>query len=172
MSEGSWLDEARKLAEYRKEAIPFLLRASKRFDVSPSHAKAVGRLWLEADKLDSLIYSLLEELNNGLLSGKGEIDATRGASVKPHHGADTLLYECTWSLVWEKAYGINVSLAVEPSPLSFEIRVASLKAAEDETLSFPPETNSLKNALTNSYAAEASLQEQTSQSKPRRPKTG
>ncbi len=157
MDESSWLDEARKLTEYRKEAVSFLLRASSRFDASPEHAKAVSHLWLEADKLDSLIYGLLEEINRGLLSGKGEIDVTRGASVKPHHGSDTLFYDCTWSILWKPNHGIAVNLAVEPASASFEMKVASLKAGEEEIVPFPPESSALKNTLKNAYAAEASI---------------
>ena len=114
MDEASWIDQAKKLVEYRREAQEFLARIGQRFDAAPHHAKSISRLWFEADQLDALICGLLEEINEGLLGGQAELDVTRGASLRPNVDEDTLFYDCTWSLLWGEGKGLIVSFAIEP----------------------------------------------------------
>ena len=155
----SWLDQARKLAEYRREALGFIGRAGKQFPVAPEHAKAVSRLWIAADEVDDLVCGLLEEMNRGLLGGKGELDTTRGAAVRPHGVEETLFYDCTWSLLWNESLGVFVNLAIEPQSEIFVVRALALRAEEEERLPFPTDGAALKSALARVYAAEMTIED-------------
>ena len=162
MSSGgaSWLEEAKKQVEYTKEALSFLNRARQQFETSPTHARAVAKLWLAADQVDELICTLLEEMNQGLLEGMGELDTTRGAAIRPvGMEEETLFYDCTWSLAWSEDKGIAVNLAVEPRSQILQVQVWARQAMDREAISFPIHDDALKEALVMIYVAEATLEE-------------
>ncbi|MFN3974591.1 MAG: hypothetical protein ACK4K2_04870 [Dehalococcoidia bacterium] len=130
----SWIERVRRLVAYQQEAVGFLERVRQQFPLAmPQHAPAVARLWLLADEVDPFLCTLLEELNRGLLEGKGQVDTTRGAQVRQEgmplgpglegvpglspqllEGKETMRYDCTWSLRWEPAKTVAVQLSVEP----------------------------------------------------------
>ncbi|GBD11913.1 hypothetical protein HRbin23_01596 [bacterium HR23] len=129
----AWIERARRLVAYQQEALAFLERVRRQFPLAvPQHAPAVARLWLLADEVDSFLCTLLEELNRGLLGGKGEVDTTRGAHTRRENaplapglegipglspslaGREYIRYDCTWSLKWEEEKAVSVQLTVEP----------------------------------------------------------
>ncbi|MCS7206547.1 MAG: hypothetical protein NZ951_01220 [Dehalococcoidia bacterium] len=127
----SWIERVRRLVAYQQEALEFLERVRRQFPLAtPQHALAVARLWALADEVDPFLCTLLEELNRGLLEGKGQMDTTRGAytrkaGVPPLPGLEdapglsfsarpTMCYECTWSLKWDDGKAVAVQLTVEP----------------------------------------------------------
>ena len=148
----SWLDEAKKLLEYRREAAEFLERAAQQLPVSPGDAGAVAALWHEAERLDTMVCTLLSEMNAALLEGGGELDTTRGASPVD---ADGVVYECSWTLDWGDDLGLLVKLSTEPKHLTLDLVVRATRASEDRRVSYPLTEDSLKHALGNAYAAEA-----------------
>ena len=83
VDELSWLERTRRLVDYHQEALEFIGRAGQQISANPSHALAVGRLWLEADGIDDTVCTLLDEMNTGLLEGGGELDTTRGVATRP-----------------------------------------------------------------------------------------
>ena len=125
MSDG-WIDSIAKAYQYKLDALDFLSRVREQFPSSnPTHAGIVSKLWIAADDMDKPVNIALAELNQGLLSDKGEIEITRGASMQPGSSSqiefnsefsdstndqflgqmgsfnpDRLIYECTWSLSW------------------------------------------------------------------------
>ena len=149
----SWLDEAKKLLEYRREAAEFLERAAQQLPVSPGDAGAVGALWHEAERLDTMICTLLGEMNTFLLDGGGEMDTTRGASPIDAGG---VVYECSWTLEWDDGLGVLVKLSTEPRHSAFELIVRATRASEERRVPYPIAEDSLKHALAHTYAAEAS----------------
>ena len=74
----SWIERARRMAEYHPDALDFIRRASAHFPVAAHHVQLLLRLWVEADTLDALILPLLDEMNTELLCGQGELETTRG----------------------------------------------------------------------------------------------
>ena len=155
--EVSWIDRARKLMGYHQEALEFIARAAKQLPAaSPADAPGVGRLWLEADLLDHLVCGLLEEINSGLIEGRGELDATRGVAPHPHALDDQgVLYECSWSLLWDESRGVSVKLAIDPRSGEFQAEAGSLNAPATQSLRFPLTQPDLQEALTTAYVVEA-----------------
>ena len=152
----SWLDEAKKLLEYRREAAEFLERAARQLPVSPDDAGAVSALWHEADGLDAMVCALLGEMNAVLLDGGGELDTTRGASPAGSPAdADGVVYECSWTLDWDGGLGISVKLSTESRHPTFNLVVRATRASEERRVPYPIAEEGLKLALANTYAAEA-----------------
>lgn len=153
----SWLERAHKLVTYHQEALGFIQRIGQQLPASPSDALAVGRLWLEAEKLDPVVCGLLDEMNVGLLGGKGELDTTRGASLAQSPAEDRLVYECTWSLRWEDSRGVSVDLALDSLSEAYYITVRGLQSGQAERVRFPLDEAELKEALVNAYVADATF---------------
>ena len=148
----SWLDEAKKLLEYRREAAEFLDRAAQQLPVSYGDAGAVAALWHEAERLDTIVCTLLSEMNAALLEDGGELDTTRGASPVD---ADGIVYECSWTLDWSDRQRLSVKLSTEPRHSTFDLAVRAVRASEERRVPYPVTEDSLKHALANAYAAEA-----------------
>ncbi|MCH8063016.1 MAG: hypothetical protein IH861_10985 [Chloroflexi bacterium] len=155
-SETSWTDKAKKLVAYHSEAQDFIRRAGDELPVSPDDALTLGRLWEEADGLDELVCTLLDQLNNDLLKGEAEFDTTRGASVRRSRldQQETLFYDCTWSLTWGGC-SVVVNLSVEGKTSLYEAQVAAGSANEVHPVSHPISESALKAALVSAYVAEA-----------------
>ena len=155
-SEPSWTDQAKKLVEYHRQAQDFIRRAGDQLPVSQDDALALGRLWVEADRLDELVCTLLDQLNNDLLNGEAEFDTTRGASLRRSRLDDqeTLFYDCTWSLTWEDC-SVVVNLSVDPKTSLYEAQVAAGSSKEVHPVSHPMSESVLKAALVSAYVAEA-----------------
>lgn len=155
-----WTEEVRRLADYHREAAEFLQRVRQRFpQAHPRHVGAVARLWLSADELDPLVCSVLEELNRALLEGKGEVDTTRGASLRPDLvGREALHYECAWALTWPTG-ALRVRLSVEPEDPSPRLEVAAERAGERERLAYPVDPDRLRRALGRLFALEWAWEE-------------
>ncbi len=152
-----WLDEAKKLLEYRREAAEFLERAAQQLPVSHDDAGAVSALWHEAEGLDAMVCTLLDQINTVLLDGRGELDTTRGVSpLGSPADAERVVYECSWTLDWGDCLGISVKLSTDPRYSSFELLVRATRAAEERRVPHPAAEDDLKLALAHTYAAEAS----------------
>ncbi len=163
MAEGAdWLERIRKRVSYYEEALDFIGRVGKQLDVTPADAPALCMLWVEADALDETICSLVSEINDGLLEGRGELDITRGASVRPTGptpGPDqeSVFYECSWTLTWDDALGVSVNLAIDPRVMMPEGEVRAAKAGLTRRTRYPLEESDLKGALADAYVAEVTL---------------
>ena len=156
MKEYSWLERAKKLVEYNSEALDFLRRVGGQLPVARADAAAISRLWVQADNMDETICRLLEEMNAGLLDGAGELDTTRGASMRQSDiYEEAVYYDCTWSLLWGNGRGILVNLAVESLFHDFDMRVQSLLASSSQPVRYPFTEDEFKEYLVNAYFAEA-----------------
>ena len=157
-SELSWTEKAKKLVAYHREAQDFIRRAGDDLPVSLDDAAALGRLWAEADELDELVCTLLDQLNNELLKGEAEFDTTRGAAVRRSRLDDqeSLFYDCAWSLTWGGC-SVVVNLSVEAKTSLYEAQVAAGSAKEAHPVSHPISETALKAALVSAYVAEATL---------------
>ncbi len=152
----SWLDRAKRLLEYRREAAEFLDRVGQQLPVSPSDAASVSLLWAEADELDAMVCGLLNEMNAGLMDGRAELDTTRGAIPA---GTDGVTYECCWALAWSDGLGLSVRLSTDPRYSTLELLVRSARSAEERPVPYPTAEGDFKLALAQAYAAEASIGE-------------
>ncbi len=152
----SWLDRARRLLKYRREAAEFIERVSQQLPVSPSDAASVSALWEEADELDPMVCGLLNEMNAGLIAGRAELDTTRGAMPV---GTDGVTYECCWTLAWDDGLGLSVKLSTDPKYSTLELLVRSTRSAEERRVPYPTTEDDFKLALAQAYAAEASIGE-------------
>ena len=146
-----WIERAKSLVDYHSEAKGFLSRASAYFPVTPEDAEAICLLWVEADRLDEEVYGALLAMNEGLLQGAGEIDVTRGADIVEDIGdAETLVYQCTWSLDWGAQKRVGVVLSIEPRSHSFTALVQSSGGGES-ALGMPLQADSVRQALSLAY---------------------
>jgi arylformamidase len=153
--ETPWVEQARRLVAYHQEALDFVSRVGQQLPVSAADAALVGRLWLEADGLDNLVCALLDEMNTGLLEGKGALDATRGASLGPSASSEeAVFYDCVWALLWGDGRGVSVNLAVNSGSRDYEVSVRSIQAKEVQRIGFPVAEAELKGALIDAYVAE------------------
>ena len=152
----SWLERAKRLLKYRREAAEFLDRVSRQLPVSPSDAASVSLLWEAADELDALACGLLNEMNAGLMAGRAELDTTRGAIPV---GTDGVTYECCWTLAWNDGLGLSVRLSTDPRHSTLELLVRSTRSAEERQVPYPTTEDDFKLALAQAYAAEASIGE-------------
>lgn len=153
--EPPWLERARRLVAYHQEALDFVRRVGQQLPVGATDAGMVARLWLEAEELDNLVCALLDEMNTGLLEGKGELDATRGASLRPSaSGEESVFYDCVWSLLWGDGRGISVNLAVNSRSGDYEASVRSVEARKVQRIGFPIAEAELKDTLIDAYVAE------------------
>ena len=152
----SWLDRAKRLLKYRREAVEFLERVSQQLPVSPSDAASVSLLWEAADELDSMVCGLLNEMNSGLMAGRAELDTTRGAVPV---GTDGVAYQCCWTLAWNDGRGLSVKLSTDPRYSTLELLVRAARSAEERRVPYPTTEDDFKLALAQAYAAEASIDE-------------
>ena len=157
----SWLERARRLVDYHQEALEFIGRAGQQIPANPTHALAVGRLWLEADGIDDRVCTLLDELNSGLLGGNGELDTTRGVAMRPSQlGEEGVFYSCSWSLLWGGGRGVSLDLSIEPRSGTFEALVRSVRGVDSTSVRFPFSDSDLKEALVSAYVVEATSEDQ------------
>ena len=160
----SWIERAKKLVEYHEEAQDFVRRVGKQLPTGPSDALAVSELWVEADRLDDLICSLLDEMNTGLVGGNAELDTTRGASIRPAgFEEEAVFYECSWTLQWGEHRGVLVNLAVEPSARLYEVNVHAIQAEETRSIRHPVTESELKEGLINAYVIETTRDDSVGQ---------
>ena len=150
-----WIERARRLTAYHAEAVDFVARVGQSLPAAPADAKAVRELWAEADRLDALVCSLLDEMNRELLGGSGEMDATRGADIRPlTFEEEALFYECSWILEWGHASAVKVDLAVEPRTMFFDANVYGVSTDEKINLPHPISESELKDGLVDAYVSE------------------
>ena len=123
------------------------------------HTNILSRLWVESDSLDETICSLLDDLNRHLIEEKATLDTTRGASMRPTIMEEqSLFYDCSWNLLWDnEKRGISVNLAIDSGTNIFEAQVRSIGATESFGVRYPLSESDLKDALTNAYVAEVTL---------------
>ncbi len=156
----SWIERARRLAAYHAEAVDFVSRVGQSLPAAPADARAVRELWAEADRLDATVCSLLDVMNSELLGGSGEMDATRGAAIRPMtFEEEALFYECSWLLEWGRGLGVKVDLAVEPRTMFFDANIYALTTDEKINLPYPISESELKDGLVDAYVSEVTLAE-------------
>ena len=187
MSDG-WIDSIAKAYQYKLDALDFLSRVREQFPSSnPTHAGVVSKLWIAADDMDKPVNIALAELNQGLLSDKGEIEITRGASMQPGSSSqiefnsefsdstndqflgqmgsfnpDRLIYECTWSLSWrtnDDEYAIAFRLIANANTGELRALVNGFNFPENYDITFPLIGNELKDGLAKAYVEEATSNE-------------
>ena len=153
----SWIDQARKLKSYLQEATEFIGKAGEDFRLSTEDALTVAYLWLEADRMDVLNCSFLEDLNVGLLESKGDIEVTRGVSLNTENSIEQVsVYDCSWSLLWNHQLGLKISLITEAHSFrTYEIKVTSKKTRNRIQVSYPPQNSDIKDAIISAYVLES-----------------
>jgi len=155
-----WIARTEEFLQLTREAREFVERAAQSFPrATPDHDMAVARLWELANALDPQVYARLEEVNQRLLDGQGELDMTRGASVRPLAQGmvddELLFYECTWTLTWEEAnHQIMVKLSVEPQLESFQLQVGGFSTFRPIDVRLPQDEQQLNDALMKAYVRE------------------
>ena len=155
----SWLDRARRLVAYHQEALDFIERVSDQLPVNESYAGLLSRLWVEADELDQMVCSLMEDLNSHLVQGEGVMETTRGAVVRPSLLAEeALFFECAWSLTWGDGKSILLRLAIDASTGIFEAQTSGQLSSSTHSVRFPISESALKDALADVYVTEATSQ--------------
>lgn len=151
----SWTEKARKLVEYHAEALDFVTRASAQLPTSQEDAYVVGRLWYEAELLDSIICASLDDMNRDLLNSDGVMDSTRGAAMRMSIVEEEYLsYECSWTLDWDERSGITVTLATDQVGGSFDVTVSGNLSGAKSSVRHPIEDSYLRNALVECYVVE------------------
>ena len=161
VDELSWIERAQRLVDYHQEALEFIGRAGQEIPASPTHALSVGRLWLEADGIDDMVCTLLDEMNTGLLGGEGELDTTRGVAVRPSRlGEEGVFYSCSWSLLWGGGKAVSLDLSIEPQSGIFEAQVRALRGKQSTDVRFPLSDLDLKEALISAYVTETTSEDQ------------
>lgn len=175
-----WIQQTLVALEKRRDAFRFLERATDKFpSASPLHAESVTRLWQVSEDVDYLLYPLLEELQISLLTPSSEIATTQGASIRyannidlpitladnlPHDGSkqkhEVLVYECSWSLQWEKSQkGIYVTVSIEPINNSLTATVSAKSWPIPHEICFPISDSQLKQALSECFVKESTSDE-------------
>ena len=157
-----WIDHARRMVEYHSEALGFIERASEHFATNPEHAQLLLRLWVEADILDGIVLQALDELNVGLLDGRGELDTTRGVTMQPSalgvlgdmSADEEITYECIWSLIWGAGRGVSVTLSANDNGV-FQVQARGTSSLREHRVGYPVTIGALQDALVNVYVAEA-----------------
>ena len=159
--EHSWTERAQRLVDYHREALEFIGRAGHQLSANPGDAHLVGRLWLEADGIDDMVCTLLEEMSTGLLGGDGELDTTRGVAMRPSRlGEEGVFYSCSWSLLWGNGKGVSLDLSIEPRSGIFEAQVRALQGVQSTDVRVPISDPDLKEALISAYVVEATSVDQ------------
>ena len=157
-----WIERARRMVEYHSEALGFIHRASEHFATKPEHAQLLMRLWVEADNLDGKMLQALNDLNVGLLNGRGELDTTRGVTMKPSAlgvlgdtGTDEeITYECIWSLLWGAGRGVSVTLSANDKGV-FHVQVRGTSSLRQHRVGYPVTIGALQDALVDVYVTES-----------------
>ena len=156
----SWIERARRLTRHHAEAVDFVARVGQSLPASPADARAVRELWAEADRLDALVCSLLDQMNSELLGGSAEMDTTRGAAIRPMtFEEEALFYECSWLLEWDRGRCVKVDLAVEPRTMFFDANVYGVSTDEKINLPHPISESELKEGLVDAYVSEVTFTE-------------
>lgn len=153
----TWILQTQELLSKAYEARDFVERAAENFPTAlPTHAIAIARLWQRAELLDDTIAGHLVMMNNELFEGKGEVDATRGASLRAIMvGEQLLMYDCTWTLSWNRnTRGIIVKFSIEPEMESLHLRVENLTVAGGQDIRYPLYEDQLSDALAKAYVLE------------------
>lgn len=153
----NWIDQARKIKIYLQEATEFIGKAGEEFRLSTEDALTVAYLWLEADRMDALNCSFLEDLNVGLLESEGKIEVTRGVSLNADNSIEEVsVYDCSWSLLWNHELGIKISLITEAHSFrTYEIKITSKKTRTRIQVSYPIEDSDIKDAIISAYVLES-----------------
>ncbi len=152
-----WISQTQELLSKAYEARDFVERAAESFPTAlPTHAIAIARLWQRAEALDEIIATHLMMMNDQLFEGKGEVDATRGASLRALMvGEELLMYDCTWTLCWNRnTRGIIVKFSIEPEMESLHLRVENLTVAGGQDIRYPLFEDQLADALAKAYVLE------------------
>ena len=153
----SWIAQARKMKIYVPEATELIGKAGEDFRLKTEDALTVAYLWLEADRMDALNCSFLEDLNVGLLESEGEVEVTRGVSLNTANSMEQdSVYDCSWSLLWNHQLGIKISLITEAHSFrTYEIKVASKKTKKRIRISYPAKDADIKDAVISAYVLES-----------------
>lgn len=158
------------MVEYYPEAVDFARRAG--VPIGDGDALALTRLWAEADGLDARVMGRLGELNDGLLGGKGTVDALRGASQRETAAAligdggavgggdgDAAaalgaFFDCSWTLEWGDGRCVSVALEVDAGAGVFYAYARGAASGAAARVGYPVTDGALEEALTEVFVAE------------------
>ena len=151
-----WIERARSMAAYHAEALDFIRRAQPQHPVEDADVYPLMRLWVQADKLDELILTLLQTLNAELLDSVGELDTTRsvdGHSDYGYGGNRRISYECGWALEWTDERAVAVTVGFDADAL-FYAHAAGVRSAFTYRIRYPITESALQDALCEAYVRE------------------
>lgn len=153
-----WIERARSIAAYHAEALDFIRRAQSQHPVEDDDVYPLMRLWVQADKLDELILTLLQTLNDKLLNSVGELDTTRSVNGYSEDGERRISYECGWTLEW--AWGrrghsrsVNVTIGFDEDAV-FYAHAAGIRSSFTQRIGYPVTESALQDALCEAYVRE------------------
>lgn len=148
-----WIERARSMAAYHAEALDFIRRAQPQYPVEDDDVYPLMRLWVQADKLDELILTLLQTLNAELLRGHGELDTTRSVNGYSENGERYISYECGWALEWTDARAVTVTIGFDEDGV-FYAYAAGVQSSFTQRIGYPITESALQDALCEAYVRE------------------
>ena len=77
-----WVDRARRMVEYRAEAMDFLRRVGSMLPAAGTDVELVCRLWTAADEYDVTICEAVQRFDVAIFDVPGEIEITRGCRTR------------------------------------------------------------------------------------------
>lgn len=149
-----WIERARSIAGYYDEALDFICRAEPQHPVEYDDVYPLMRLWVQADRLDELILTLLQTLNAELLGGVGELDTTRSVNGHSEDGERRISYECGWALAWADARGVSVTVGFDADGV-FYAYASGVRSSFTHRVGYPVTESALQDALCEVYARES-----------------
>lgn len=157
-----WIERARSMAAYHAEALDFIRRAQPQHPVEDDDVYPLMRLWVQADKLDELILTLLQTLNAELLHGRGELDTTRSVNGYSEDGERRISYECGWKLEWRytrtRTRSVSVTVGFYLTQFDadavFYAHAAGIRSAFTQRIGYPVTESALQDALCEAYVRE------------------
>lgn len=152
-----WIERARSMAAYHAEALDFIRRAQPQHPVEDDDVYPLMRLWVQADKLDELILTLLQTLNDELLRRRGELDTTRSVNGYSENGERRISYECGWKLEWRylrtRTRSVNVTIGFDEDSV-FYAYASCGRSWFTQRIGYPITESALQDALCEAYVRE------------------
>jgi len=155
----SWIERARSMAGYHAEALDFIRRAPLQHIVENDDVYPLMRLWVQADRLDEFIMTLLRTLNDELLGGVGELETTRSVKGHPEDDERRRSYECGWALKWRDERGVSVTVGFDLTQFDadsvFYAYAAGVRSSFTQRIGYPITESALQDALCEAYVRES-----------------
>lgn len=152
-----WIERARSMAAYHAEARDFIRRAQPQHPVEDDDVYPLMRLWVQADRLDELILTLLQTLNAEMLNSIGELDTTRSVNGYSEDGERRISYECGWALEWTysstRMRSVNVTICFDEDSV-FYAYASCGRSWFTQRIGYPITESALQDALCEAYVRE------------------